>query len=112
MGTDTDPGDIKREPASDLVLELEAEGLDSAVEIGRGGFGAVYRCFQRALERTVAIKVLSTAIDKENLERFLREEKAMGRLSGHPNIVDILHIGTTANGRQYIVMPFHAAGSY
>ena len=35
----------------------------------------------------------------------------MGRLSGHPNIVNILQVGVTESNRPYIVMPYHAAGS-
>ncbi|MEV6772505.1 protein kinase [Nocardia sp. NPDC051030] len=94
-----------------ITDELEAMGLFAAEEIGRGGFGVVYRCAQRALERDVAVKVLSTEIDDESLERFLREEHAMGRLSGHPNIVDILQVDVTPSGRPFIVMPFCTHGS-
>ena len=32
-------------------------------------------------------------------------------LSGHPNIVNILQVGSTASGRPYIVMQFHRQGS-
>ena len=35
----------------------------------------------------------------------------MGALSGHPNIVNILQVGVTENGRPFIVMPYHAVGS-
>src|SRR6476661_359418 len=42
---------------------------------------------------------------------FLREQRAMGRLSGHPHIVTILQVGTTPGGRPYIVMPCHGKGS-
>src|ERR1700739_781773 len=31
----------------------------------------------------------------------------MGRVSGHPNIVPVLHSGRTSAGRPYIVMPYH-----
>ncbi|MFF0489411.1 protein kinase [Nocardia sp. NPDC004068] len=94
-----------------IADELEAMGLFDAEEIGRGGFGVVYRCAQRALDRVVAVKVLSSAIDEESRERFLREEHAMGRLSGHPNIVDILQVDVTASGLPFIVMPYAAHGS-
>ncbi|WP_442981214.1 protein kinase domain-containing protein, partial [Rhodococcoides fascians] len=84
-----------------------AAGVDDAVEIGRGGFGVVYRCLQRSLGRIVAIKVLTSDLDPENRERFLREGYAMGGLSGHPNIVNILQVGVTDTGRPYIVMHYH-----
>ncbi|RJO78074.1 protein kinase [Nocardia panacis] len=86
-------------------------GLHGAREIGRGGFGVVYRCIQRALDRVVAVKVLSSELAAESRERFLREEQAMGRVSGHPNIVDILQVDVTATGSPFIVMPYCGRGS-
>jgi len=35
----------------------------------------------------------------------------MGKLSGHPHIVSIFQVGTTATGRPYIVMQYHPHGS-
>ncbi|MBF6178981.1 serine/threonine-protein kinase [Nocardia otitidiscaviarum] len=110
---DTTPADTNTQnylPVG-LVDELEVMGLFDAEEIGRGGFGVVYRCAQRALDREVAVKVLSSEIDDESRERFLREEQAMGRLSGHPNIVEILQVDVTASGQPFIVMPFAVHGS-
>ncbi|WP_083884153.1 protein kinase domain-containing protein [Nocardia higoensis] len=98
-------------PAETEIIEgLNAAGFEDPVEIGRGGFGVVYRCRQPDLDRTVAVKVL-TAFDGQNTARFLREERAMGRLTGHPNIVDILQIGSTGDGHPFIVMPYYALGS-
>nr|WP_188830297.1 serine/threonine-protein kinase [Nocardia camponoti] len=94
-----------------VIAELAAMGLTEAREIGRGGFGVVYRAHQPALDRVVAVKVLSAEIDMESKQRFLREEQAMGRLSGHPNIVDILEVDVTPSGLPLIVMPFSSHGS-
>ncbi|MFC9892995.1 protein kinase [Nocardia sp. NPDC127579] len=105
------PTDTQRIEPIAVADELAAMGLAGAVEVGRGGFGVVYRCLQIALERVVAVKVLSSEIDAESRERFLREEQAMGRLSGHPNIVDILQVDVTASGLPIIVMPFCTHGS-
>jgi serine/threonine-protein kinase PknK len=71
----------------------------------------VYRSYQSLLESTVAVKVLTSDLDADNRDRFLREQRAMGRLSGHPHIVTILHVGATAGGRPFIVMPYHGKGS-
>ena len=49
------------------------EGYEDLVEIGRGGFGTVYRGRQPSLHRDVAIKVLSATLDAAALERFRRE---------------------------------------
>lgn len=94
-----------------LPDELAMAGFDDAEEIGRGGFGAVYRCAQAALERTVAVKVMTSDLEPSNLGRFLREQRAMGRLSGHPNIVSVFQCGSTASDLPYIAMQFHRRGS-
>jgi DNA-binding NarL/FixJ family response regulator len=101
----------RREPTSTIEAELATAGFDDARQIGCGGFGAVYRCHQRSLDRTVAIKVLTTDLDPDNVERFLREQRAMGKLSGHPNIVNIFQVGRTKSGRPYIVMQYHPQDS-
>ena len=107
----SDPTSTQRRADAGVAAELEAEGLDDATEIGRGGFGIVYRCRQPSLDRTVAVKVLTTDLDGDNLDRFLREQRAMGRLSGHPNIVNVLQVGVTATGRPYLVMQYHPQDS-
>ncbi|MEV5834462.1 protein kinase [Nocardia sp. NPDC052112] len=107
---ESDPFQTQRDVGVDVVTELSAAGFDDAQEIGRGGFGAVYRCTQRAVDRTVAVKVLTRELD-ENRERFLREQRAMGQLTGHPNIVDVLEVGATVSGLLYLVMPYHPHGS-
>ncbi|MEV0336494.1 protein kinase [Nocardia sp. NPDC050717] len=101
----------QRSSTSAIVAELAAEGFEDAEEIGRGGFGVVYRCAQPDLDRIVAVKVLTADLDPDGLQRFVREQQAMGRLSGHPNIVAVFHAGTTHGGHPYLVMPYHARGS-
>jgi tetratricopeptide (TPR) repeat protein len=63
--------------------------------IGRGGMGEVYRAFDARLGREVAIKVLSPhlADDRESLERFRREARAIAAIS-HPNIIAIFDVGS------------------
>ncbi|MFC9557700.1 protein kinase [Rhodococcus sp. NPDC056960] len=109
--TDVDPFATQRDVSGSVTAELAAAGFDDAQEIGRGGFGVVYRCRQTALDRTVAVKVLTADLDEENRARFLREQRAAGRLTGHPNIVNVLHADVTENGRPYIVMPYCAQSS-
>ncbi|RYE41046.1 MAG: protein kinase [Hyphomicrobiales bacterium] len=109
--TDVDPFATQRDASGSVTAELAAAGFEDAQEIGRGGFGIVYRCIQVALDRTVAVKVLTADLDEENRARFLREQHAAGRLTGHPNIVTVLHADVTKNGRPFIVMPYHAQGS-
>ncbi|WP_395309170.1 protein kinase [Mycobacterium sp. AMU20-3851] len=103
-------GDIEvtqQRSSTGIVAELEAEGFEVAEPVGRGGFGVVYRCRQPSMDRVVAIKVLNSDPDDMDIEQFNREQRAMGRVSGHPNIVPVLHGGLTFAGRPYIVMPYY-----
>ncbi|MDV6268363.1 protein kinase domain-containing protein [Rhodococcus globerulus] len=108
---ENDPLQTRRDVLPFISDELREAGFDDAREIGRGGFGVVYRCTQAGLDRTVAVKVLTADLDEENRARFFREQRAMGRLTGHPNIVGVLQVGTTDTGRPYLVMPYHRQGS-
>ncbi|WP_433754895.1 protein kinase domain-containing protein [Nocardia sp. CA-135398] len=101
----------QRDVVATVTAELAEAGFADAEEIGRGGFGVVYRCTQTALDRTVAVKVLTADLAEGNRERFIREQRAMGRLTGHPNIVAVLQVGTTASGLPYLVMPFYPQDS-
>jgi serine/threonine-protein kinase PknK len=106
-----DPLPTQGDMHAGVPAELAAAGFEDPEEIGRGGFGVVYRCSQPELGRIVAVKVLTADLEPDNLERFVREQIAMGKLSGHPNIVSIFQVGTTATGRPYIVMQYHPHGS-
>ncbi|MFF3572632.1 protein kinase domain-containing protein [Nocardia jiangxiensis] len=108
---DSDPLKTQHTAIYDVAAELTDAGFGDAQEIGRGGFGVVYRCNQVALDRVVAIKVLTGDLDEQDRERFVREQRAMGRLTGHPNIVGVLQVGTTTSGLPYLVMPFYPQDS-
>jgi class 3 adenylate cyclase len=96
--------------AGGVVSELAAAGFADAVEVGRGGFGVVYRCRQVRLGRAVAVKVLTVELE-DSRARFVREQQVMARLTGHPNIVSVLQIGEIASGRPFLVMPYCGQGS-
>jgi ABC-type amino acid transport substrate-binding protein len=100
----------QRDEGDALPGLLAAAGFEGARQIGRGGFGVVYRCVQAELGRVVAVKVL-TADLQANRPRFIREQQAMARLTGHPNIVPVLQVGRTAQGQPFLVMPYYARGS-
>ncbi|MCU0805619.1 MAG: protein kinase [Burkholderiales bacterium] len=75
-------------------------------ELGRGAHGAVFRALDPMIERHVAVKTISLALDPADREefhsRFLKEAKAAGRLS-HPNIVTVFDAGEEQDFA-YIVM--------
>ncbi|MDX2193222.1 MAG: serine/threonine-protein kinase [Gemmatimonadales bacterium] len=74
--------------------------------LGRGGMGAVFLARDRALERTVAIKVLppGTAATAEAIERFRREARTAARLQ-HPGIVP-LHAFGESRGLLWFAMGY------
>ena len=84
----------QRDVGSAVVTQLRAAGFDDAYEVGRGGFGIVYRCTQ-AVWTAPSRSRCSPRNSNENGDRFLREQRAMGRLTGHPNIVSVFEVGET-----------------
>jgi serine/threonine protein kinase len=75
-------------------------------ELGRGGMGVVYKGFEPALGRFVAIKELSPSLahDPALVERFLREARSMAALND-PHIIQIYFIGQE-NEQPFFVMEF------
>ncbi|HTN80428.1 MAG TPA: protein kinase [Acidimicrobiales bacterium] len=103
----TDPGAGQGGPRP-----ISITGFANPVEIGRGGFGVVYKAEQTGFERTVALKVLPiAAADESARDRFERERMAMGALSSHPNIVTVYGSGFTDDQQPYIVMEYMSRGS-
>ena len=112
-GMDVDFDEIKRRnekleqisnlPASTFTSVGGYRGLEL---IARGGMGEVYKARHPDLNRTVAIKVLSTYFkdDSDFNKRFAREAKTMAQLR-HPNIITIHDYGAQ-DGLPYIVMEY------
>ncbi|MGI8633228.1 MAG: protein kinase domain-containing protein, partial [Solirubrobacterales bacterium] len=71
---------------------------------GRGGMGVVYRATDLALERPVALKVLSAELeaDPDFRERFTRESRLAASID-HPNVIPIYEAGDL-EGCLFIVM--------
>jgi serine/threonine-protein kinase len=72
--------------------------------IGRGGMGIVFQAHDSALQRVVAIKVLSPHLagSAEANRRFLREARAAAGIN-HPNVV-VIHAVGEQSGMPYLVM--------
>ena len=71
--------------------------------------GAVYKGWQKSLDRFVAIKILAPPFDDAGAahldERFIHEAKALAQLK-HPGIVAVYDAGETADGLRYFVMEY------
>ena len=73
---DSDPLKTQRDVGSAVVSELSAAGFDVADEVGRGGFGIVFRCSQTALGRMVAVKVLTADVQRKRIALSIKEATA------------------------------------
>jgi serine/threonine protein kinase len=74
--------------------------------VGRGGMSTVYKGYQAALDRYVAVKVLDPTISSDELflTRFQREAQAVALLR-HPHIVQIHDFGNI-DEMYYMVMEY------
>jgi serine/threonine-protein kinase len=78
-------------------------------EIARGGMATVYLAEDTLLNRPVAVKVLTGDADAGERDEFLREARAVAKLS-HPNIVEVYDAGIEGSLR-YIVMQYVPGGT-
>jgi serine/threonine protein kinase len=80
-------------------------GYELGYEIGHGGMGVVYRARDLALDRDVAVKLLSErySAGSQAAQRFLSEARITGQLQ-HPGIPAVHQVGTLADGRPFLVM--------
>lgn len=105
-----------RNSAGSKVDDLIGTVLNERYQILRllneGGMARIYVAKHTVLGREVAIKVLKggCADDSDVVQRFINEGRAAGTL-GHPHIVECTDIGTTADGRPYLVLELLAGHS-
>lgn len=78
----SDPLPTQGDMHAGVPAGLVAAGFEDPEEIGRGGFGVVYRCNQRELDRIVAVKMLTADLEPDNLERYVREQVARANCPG------------------------------
>ncbi|GAA2847071.1 hypothetical protein Acy02nite_03790 [Actinoplanes cyaneus] len=74
--------------------------------LGAGGMGEVWRAFDEALNRVVAVKTMlpAAAQDPGFVQRFTAEAHAMAQVN-HPNVAAIHDVGQDG-GHTYLVMEF------
>ncbi len=74
--------------------------------IGAGGMGAVYKAYDKKLQRVVALKVLPPEYlsQQDRRRRFLQEARAASALN-HPHILTVYEVGED-DGKPYIAMEY------
>jgi len=105
VGFETSPP--KQRPAEGLAIGQRFQGKYEILRLlGVGGMGRVYQARHCELDTLVAIKIMTAnlASDREAIERFKREAKAMARVQ-HPNAVRVLDSGVE-QGDCYLIMEF------
>lgn len=91
--------------------ETEVGNIQLGKSLGSGAMGVVYRGFDAALKRDVAVKFVRNehGLSGAELGRLRREGEIVASLS-HPNIVSVLSFGESESG-PYLVMPLLAGGT-
>jgi DNA-binding beta-propeller fold protein YncE/predicted Ser/Thr protein kinase len=92
--------------SADSRIGTELAGYRLEALLGRGGMGVVYRAHDLALDRNVALKILSPELaeDERFRERFLTESRLAASID-HPNIIPVYDAGEVA-GELYIAMRY------
>lgn len=114
QGPDDPPGGVApatppRSSSSGAIDPLIGQTLLERYEvlrrIGSGGMGAVYVGRQKTVGREVALKVLRSDLttNEQVRERFRREAEIIGKLR-HPNTIQLIDYGETADGLAVMVM--------
>src|SRR5678815_2153644 len=98
-------GGVQAAASHDLTGSLLADKYRVVRQIGRGGMGIVYEAEHVTLRKRVAIKMMleKSADATEAAARFHREAVAASQI-GNPHIIDVADIGSTPDGRAYVVM--------
>ncbi|MGQ9897608.1 MAG: bifunctional serine/threonine-protein kinase/formylglycine-generating enzyme family protein [Acidobacteriota bacterium] len=105
VGVETSPP--KQRPVEGLAIGQRFQGKYEILRLlGVGGMGRVYQARHCELDTLVAIKIMvgNLSSDREAIERFKREAKAMARVQ-HPNAVRVLDSGVE-QGDCYLIMEF------
>jgi serine/threonine protein kinase len=89
------------------MMKLSIPGYRLLEEISRGGQAIVYRAIQNRTGRTVAVKVLKegSLAGEEARQRLQRELSILASVD-HPNVVNVIDFGQTAQGHDYLVMNY------
>ncbi len=79
--------------------------------LGLGGMSTVYRAIQQSMEREVALKVLDRdgRPEPRDIERFLREARAAGRIN-HPNVITCYDVGVHHGQTLYMALELVTGG--
>jgi len=101
---------VSSEPRKEPADELIGRSIGSyrvERQLGKGGMGAVYLGLHPMIGSKVAIKFLHSQYksDAKIVDRFYNEARAVNVI-GHDNILKIVDLSVTDDGRHYFVMEY------
>jgi len=102
--TQMKPADLRLNAYKEMVGHSILDRYELQQLIGFGGMGAVFQGMQRAINRSVAIKILPK-LDPLTAARFHREAKTASRLA-HPNTITVFDFGQTPDDFLFLVMEY------
>ncbi len=107
---ETRQGDALSADAAPAPLATLPPGYTLIRELGRGGVGVVFLCWEDSTGDRVAVKVIDTrSAGRSATRRFNRECKLLSTLR-HASLVGLRGRGTLENGCAYLVMDFVDGG--
>ncbi len=98
-------------PPKKSILEISLKGYVLQKEIGKGGFGTVYRAEQISTGQSVAVKIFTFREPddlkkrNQNIARFERETQICAEIN-HPHIVKLLDKGYTDDQEPFAVFEY------
>lgn len=81
----------------------QIDGVTLTDKLGKGSYSIVFRGFDHALSREMAVKIIAYQIASGYDRKFRQEARTLATLR-HPNIVEIYRYGLTVDGRPYFCM--------
>jgi pSer/pThr/pTyr-binding forkhead associated (FHA) protein len=103
--------ELERQGEEERLLGTVVGGCRIEALLGRDDISSIYRATQISMERPVALKILSPAMngDRRSRERFIGAARSGGKLN-HPNIVRVYDAGEE-KGLTFVAMEFVAGKS-
>jgi serine/threonine protein kinase len=104
-------GELSGKGGPDPLVGVDVGPYRVVRRLGAGGMATVYEAIHRAIERRVALKVLSPQIagDAVMVERFLLEARSACRIA-HENVIEVFDLAQSREGYVYLAMELLPGG--
>jgi len=105
-------GESKGNEDEDKAHRVLLDRYELLEPIGSGGAGVVYRAYDRALKREVAVKILRPDLvgSQDGFQTRLHLEAQATAQFSHPNVVTAYDVGATESGG-FIVLEYFSGGT-